>query len=32
MAGIYALITITGFILMVKAAVKGPDDSVEHYA
>ncbi|MDR2387348.1 MAG: cytochrome ubiquinol oxidase subunit I [Deltaproteobacteria bacterium] len=31
MAGIYALITITGFILMVKAAVKGPDDPVEHY-
>jgi cytochrome d ubiquinol oxidase subunit I len=32
MVGIYALITITGFILMIKAAVLGPDSKVEHYA
>ncbi|MDR2368898.1 MAG: cytochrome ubiquinol oxidase subunit I [Deltaproteobacteria bacterium] len=32
MAGIYALIAITGFILMIKAAIKGPDDTAEHYA
>jgi cytochrome d ubiquinol oxidase subunit I len=31
MAGIYALITITGFILMIKAAVQGPDNKAEHY-
>jgi cytochrome d ubiquinol oxidase subunit I len=32
MAAIYGLITVTGFILMIKAAVKGPDDTAEHYA
>ncbi|MDR1111781.1 MAG: cytochrome ubiquinol oxidase subunit I [Deltaproteobacteria bacterium] len=31
MAGIYALITITGFILMIKAAVLGPENKAEHY-
>ncbi|MDR0622187.1 MAG: cytochrome ubiquinol oxidase subunit I [Deltaproteobacteria bacterium] len=32
MGAIYGLITLTGFILMIKTAVKGPDDTAEHYA
>ncbi|MDR0355326.1 MAG: cytochrome ubiquinol oxidase subunit I [Deltaproteobacteria bacterium] len=32
MAVIYAIISITGFILMIRAAVLGPDNKAEHYA
>ncbi|MDR1050223.1 MAG: cytochrome ubiquinol oxidase subunit I [Deltaproteobacteria bacterium] len=32
MAAIYGVISITGFILMIKAAVAGPDNQAEHYA
>ncbi|MDR2443272.1 MAG: cytochrome ubiquinol oxidase subunit I [Deltaproteobacteria bacterium] len=32
MAGIYALITITGFILMIRAAIQGPGKIAKHYA
>ena len=32
MAAIYGLITITGFILMIRAAVQGPDKIAKHYA
>jgi cytochrome d ubiquinol oxidase subunit I len=32
MAVIYGLITVTGFILMIRAAVLGPDNPHKHYA
>jgi cytochrome d ubiquinol oxidase subunit I len=32
MAGIYAVISITGFILMIRAAIQGPDKIAKHYA
>ncbi|MDR1657937.1 MAG: cytochrome ubiquinol oxidase subunit I [Deltaproteobacteria bacterium] len=32
MAGIYGLITVTGFILMIRAAIQGPDKMAKHYA
>jgi cytochrome bd-type quinol oxidase subunit 1 len=32
MAAIYAVISITGFILMIRAAVLGPENQAEHYA
>ncbi|MDR2197880.1 MAG: cytochrome ubiquinol oxidase subunit I [Deltaproteobacteria bacterium] len=32
MAAIYALISITGFVMMIRTAVKGPDNLAEHYA
>ncbi|MDR2406132.1 MAG: cytochrome ubiquinol oxidase subunit I [Deltaproteobacteria bacterium] len=32
MALIYALISITGFVMMIRAALKGPDNMTEHYA
>ncbi|MDR2611722.1 MAG: cytochrome ubiquinol oxidase subunit I [Deltaproteobacteria bacterium] len=32
MAAIYGLISVSGFVLMIKAAIKGPDKLDEHYA
>jgi cytochrome d ubiquinol oxidase subunit I len=32
MAGIYGLISLTGFILMIRAAIQGPDKIAKHYA
>jgi cytochrome d ubiquinol oxidase subunit I len=32
MAAIYALITVTGFVMMIRTAIKGPDNMAEHYA
>jgi cytochrome d ubiquinol oxidase subunit I len=32
MAAIYALISITGFVMMIRTALKGPDNLAEHYA
>jgi cytochrome d ubiquinol oxidase subunit I len=32
MAGIYALIAITGFTMMIRTAIKGPENMTEHYA
>jgi cytochrome d ubiquinol oxidase subunit I len=32
MAAIYGLISVTGFVLMIRTAINGPDKMTEHYA
>ncbi|MDR1042221.1 MAG: cytochrome ubiquinol oxidase subunit I [Deltaproteobacteria bacterium] len=32
MGAIYGLISVTGFVMMIKTAIKGPDKLTEHYA